>query len=188
MLAIHPDIVCTCARIKKIPKPAMGTRYSNAKYRALELPSASYGAIDAAKSLSSVSFNVAKFVLKTSAEAVAVKHVRKGEVLGTWRIEQTIKDNSLMDRNIVEAVTIRFLRNGTFVAQVNGVPFRADYSFVARSWPRYCTIKFSAPTHIDPNTRKPVLITYAGHFLRPLFSKDIVLLRGTVHRLRGNFM
>lgn len=166
----------------------MNSRYSNAKFKDVELPSVSYGAADAAKSLASVSFNLAKSVLKASTEAVATKHVRQGEIIGAWRIEQTIKDSSSMDQDIIEAVTIRFLRNGTLVAQVNGIPYQADYSFVARSWPRYCTIKFSAPTHIDPNSRRSVLVTYVGNFIRPLFSNDIILLRGTVHRQRGNFM
>jgi hypothetical protein len=144
-------------------------------------------ALSAAKSLSSASLQLVKSSIKNSVDVLSPKHVQRAEILGPWRIEQTIHDH-IHDSEIIEAVTVQLFRNGTLSTRHNGITEHTEYSFISRKWPRFCTISFKAPLHIDRASGKPVNMLYSGHFLRPLFSNEVILWRGAVSRIQGNFL
>ena len=145
------------------------------------------GALRILSTASKSSFNIAKYSVKTALDALSIKFVKKSEVIGIWRVEQTLFVADGSQPNI-QAVTIRLKRNGTVETRFKGKTYSALYAFVQRTWPRYCTINFEAQTLVDSRSEEPVSLYYKGYFKRSVLNRDVILMRGSVYQMQGRLL
>ena len=170
-------------RAFKLTNKDLQGRERNVKYRTSDFRP-NYKSLP--HSLATGSLRIAKSATKAYLDLLSPKFVRQGEILGSWRLEQKIIESP--SGSEIEAVTIHLHRNGSILGKLNGVSFQNQYTFVSRSWPRSSTLSFKAPLYKDRFTGELSYLTYYGYFVRPILSKDKIILRGTVAKLRNNFL
>lgn len=181
---MRPSVALLLIILQASQDPLVAKTSNGVWRRALSSPHSPQSQLaDTAKSLTSATVGLFKKSMKAAVHAMSPKYVSMNELLGTWRLEQTLfDDESALDTT--EALTVRFFRNGTISSKTG----RFDFSFVSRAWPRYCTITFKVPFQVSSDAGRPIILTYNGYFERPPLSSEMVILRGTVHCTKGAFL
>lgn len=142
-------------------------------------------ALNQAKDLTQKSLSMATSAtistLKTSGKAAyyltAPKFVTKREIVGVWRLDQSIGQ-------AVCAANIEFTPQGDAITKYKGEEDSHGYLFQSRSWPRSCTIEFEAKAFQGPGDEVPVSYYYKGYFRRKIADKNVIKIVGKIYEIR----
>ena len=149
---------------------------------------------DTTKAVTGKTANLAAVSVRESTKlAVGVaspKHVSPRQVVGVWRLDQTVELSSSRKRSndkkvITCAANIRLDGKGNLCTTYEGNEMKSRYDFVERSWPRSCTIEFEARAFQGPSDSEPVNMFYKGYFTRKVMDRSVIKIEGKIYALRG---
>mmetsp|Transcript_2469 Transcript_2469/g.3639 ORF Transcript_2469/g.3639 Transcript_2469/m.3639 type:complete len:323 (+) Transcript_2469:146-1114(+) len=144
-------------------------------------PSALNAAASVAKKTVDITSAAAWTTLKGSGKAAfylaAPKHVERREVVGVWRLDQSVGDKL----STVCAANVEFTPKGDVIVNYDDETFVTPFLFRERNWPQSCTIEFEARAFQGPHDERPVLMRYKGYFRRKLADSNVIKIVGDIY-------
>mmetsp|Transcript_19796 Transcript_19796/g.29746 ORF Transcript_19796/g.29746 Transcript_19796/m.29746 type:complete len:321 (-) Transcript_19796:1536-2498(-) len=144
-------------------------------------PSALNTAASLAKKTIDVTSAAAWTTLKGSGKAAfylaAPKHVERREMVGVWRLDQSVGDKF----STVCAANVEFTTKGDVMVKYDDQTFITPFLFRERKWPQSCTVEFEARAFQGPHDEKPVLMRYKGYFRRKLADSNVIKIVGDIY-------
>lgn len=143
--------------------------------------SALNAAASVAKKTIDITSAAAWTTLKGSGKAAfylaAPKHVERREVIGVWRLDQSIGDKL----STVCAANVELTLKGDVIVNYDDQTFVTPFLFRERNWPQSCTIEFEARAFQGPHDEKPVLMRYKGYLRRKLADSNVIKIVGDIY-------
>ena len=144
-------------------------------------PNALNTAASLAKKTIDVTSAAAWTTLKGSGKAAfylaAPKHVERREMIGVWRLDQSVGDKF----STVCAANVEFTPKGDVMVKYDDQTFVTPFLFRERTWPQSCTVEFEARAFQGPHDEKPVLMRYKGYFRRKLADSNVIKIVGDIY-------
>jgi len=170
--------------------PPKSSRQQQYRGRKSKKPSTTKAILDTTADLTKKSIDLAKTTtlttLKTSGKAAyyltAPKHVERSEIIGVWRIDQSVGNPPE-----VCAANIELTPNGETITKYNNEESRTGYLFQSKSWPRSCSIEFEGEAFQGVNDVRPVRYYYKGYFRRKIADKSVIKIVGKIYEVKKRF-
>jgi len=124
---------------------------------------------------------------KEAVDFAAPKHVTEREIVGFWRLDQSV--GKAPDGPFTSCVAnVELNGKGGVKTVYEGEIMLSEYTFTERAWPRSCKIEFQAKAFQGPSDEYPVNMLYKGYFRRKVLDNKIIRIEGKIYALSGKGM